>query len=43
MSPENHKGKACLFSIKVVTCQEGICKECQVYKDWIGVNKISKS
>lgn len=31
--PVNHKGKPCLVSI--ITCQEGFCIECQIYKDWL--------
>lgn len=28
---ENHKGKFCPYSEKVLFCQEGYCRECEVY------------
>lgn len=30
----NHKGTDCI--IQPITCQEGLCSGCQVYKDWVG-------
>lgn len=29
----NNKGLMCLF--KPILCQEGYCKECQIYLDWL--------
>lgn len=31
---ESRKGTDC--PIKPITCQEGFCSECQVYRDWRG-------
>jgi len=30
---ENNKGLMCPF--KPILCQEGYCKECQIYLDWL--------
>jgi len=31
---KNHKGEHCRYSEKPLLCQEGVCSECQIYKDW---------
>ena len=28
------KGRPCPF--KVIICQEGYCRQCQIYRDWLG-------
>jgi hypothetical protein len=29
----NHKGQTCIVSLQL--CQEGYCKECEIYKMWL--------
>ena len=35
---ENHKGQMCLF--KTLLCQEGFCTECQICRDFLGMNEM---
>jgi len=37
---ENNKGMMCPF--KPILCQEGYCHECQIYLDWLKLEKTLK-
>ena len=34
---ENHKGTDCLY--RPITCSEGFCQDCQIYKDYRGYER----
>lgn len=38
---ENNKGLMCPF--KPILCEEGYCHECQIYLDWLKLEKKTKA
>ena len=38
---ENNKGLMCPF--KPILCEEGYCRECQIYLDWLKLKKKPKT
>jgi len=38
---ENNKGLMCPF--KPILCEEGYCRECQIYLDWLKLEKKPKA
>ena len=38
---ENNKGLMCPF--KPILCEEGYCRECQIYLDWLKLEKKLKA